>query len=72
MASFSEVSARVAFKLDTGETKNEKPVYRTVALSNIDGSVTAEDLGDVAGRLKNFLQFPTDSITLSRTDLLSL
>jgi hypothetical protein len=72
MASFNEVSARISFKLDTGETKNEKPVYRMVSLGNVRGAVTADDLGDVVGRLKDFLDFPTDSITLSRTDLVEL
>ncbi|MDR3255205.1 MAG: DUF1659 domain-containing protein [Synergistaceae bacterium] len=72
MANFSEISARVAFKVDTGEIKNDKPVYRSISIGNIKGSVSADDLGDVAGRLENLLEFQTETITLTRKDQLEL
>jgi hypothetical protein len=72
MASINAISGRLAFRTDTGEMKEDKHLYRTVSIGRVDGTVSAEALGEVAGSLKGLLELPTDRITLSRTDEIML
>ncbi|MDR1515565.1 MAG: hypothetical protein LBS45_07715 [Synergistaceae bacterium] len=68
MAGIRSISARIGFKMDTGEMKGDKHLYRSVSIGRIDGEASAGALGEVAGSLKGLLRFPAVIVTLSRTD----
>jgi hypothetical protein len=68
MAGIRSISARIGFKMDTGEMNGDKRLYRNVSVGRIDGTANAGALGEVAGGLRGLLRFPTILVTLSRTD----
>jgi hypothetical protein len=72
MASFSQISAKVVFRTDTGETNDGKAVYRDVTLGNLSGTLTAGALGEVAVSVSALLRYPTDRVTLTRSELVVL
>lgn len=72
MANLTAISGKLLFKLDSGEVKNGKVVYRNVAIPGVDGSKSADDLAETAGEIKNLISLNTEQISLSRSDLLSL
>jgi hypothetical protein len=71
MASISELSGKLVFKLNSGEIKNGRAYYRNLTLSGVKGSAGAEDLATVAGAVENLVQFPVEGITLTRVNLLT-
>ncbi|MDR1943802.1 MAG: DUF1659 domain-containing protein [Synergistaceae bacterium] len=72
MANLSPISTKISFKLDTGETREGKVVYRSVNIGNIDDAVDVDDLGAVASSLRELLGHPTESVTITRNELLGL
>lgn len=72
MASISTVSTKAVFRLDSGEVKDGKPVFRSLSIGNIDNAIAAATLAPVVQELQDLLQFTTDRVTLSRVELLEL
>lgn len=72
MASLTAISGKLVFKLDSGEVKDGRTVYRSVAVGGVDGSKTAEALAGAAGVVKGLIRLNTEQISLTRSDLLSL
>jgi hypothetical protein len=72
MANIVALSGRMAFKIDTGETKNEKPVYKSVALSGVSGAADADILASVAEKISLLLPLPVEEISLQRTEILEV
>jgi hypothetical protein len=72
MASISTISTKAVFRLDSGEVKNGKPVFRSVTIGRIDNGIEAASLAPVVEEFQDLLQFETDRVTLSRVELLEL
>jgi hypothetical protein len=72
MAGIKPIAARITFKMDTGEMDGEKKIYRAASVSRVRGSAGAAELGAVAGKLKELLAYPTEVITLNRSDEIEL
>ena len=72
MASISTVSTKAVFRLDSGEVKDGKPVFRSLTIGSIDNGIVAASLAPVVLELQDLLQFTTDRVTLSRVELLEL
>ena len=72
MAGFTNVSGKLAFRMDTGEVKDGKAVYKNAYLGNIAASPDAEDVAAVCGRIGGLLQYSVEQITLTRVDAVEL
>ncbi len=72
MASLVAISGKLVFKLDSGEVKDGKTIYRSVTVGNIDGAKSAETLSLAATAIKDLIELATEQVSLSRTDLLTL
>lgn len=72
MASLMALTGRLVFKLDTGETKNGKPVYKSQSIANINADVDPDDLGAVAEKIVGLCAVTVDVITLQRYDVVVL
>ena len=72
MASLTAISGKLVFKLDSGEVKDGRTVYRNVTINDVDGSKPAESLAEAAGVIKGLIRLNTEQISLSRSDLLAL
>jgi hypothetical protein len=72
MASINAISARVAFRMDTGEMKNGKKVYSSSVIGGINGTAGAVELGEVGASLKELLCWPVSQILITRNEELEL
>jgi hypothetical protein len=72
MASLSPISTKITFKLNTGDVRDGKAVYRSVNLGNIDDAVDVGDLGAVASGVTGLFRYPTESVTVTRLEELGL
>lgn len=71
MASISELSGKLVFRLNSGEIKNGRTYYRNLTLGGVKGSAGAEDLAVAAGAVENLVHLPVEEITFTRVDLLT-
>jgi hypothetical protein len=71
MAVLTALSARLTFKVDSGEVKDGKPVFINSNLSNIDGSASANAFGAVATALSGFFENSVGEVRLNRIDILA-
>ncbi len=69
MAQLLHVSSRIQLTLSLGEVEG-KSVTKTVSMSNISGSATADDLYSVAAAAGELLEYPVASIRKYDTMLL--
>ena len=72
MAGFTTISGKLTFRMDTGEVKGGKAVYRNAHLGNIAASPAADDVAAVCGRIASLLQYATEQVTLTRVDAVEL
>lgn len=72
MAGFTELSGKLTFRMDSGEVKNGKVVYRNMSMSNIDGSSDAGDIAAVAEAIIELVAPMIDRVTLTRVDVVEL
>lgn len=72
MANLTAISGKLVFKLDSGEVKEGKTIYRNVSIGGIDSVKSASAMADAAEAIKGLIGLPTEQIALVRTDLLSL
>jgi hypothetical protein len=70
MATISVQPGRMTFKLDTGETKGEKTVYKSVSLSGVKGAAEADDLASVALAVDGLFSMDVESVSLQRNEIL--
>jgi len=72
MATLTALVGNLAFKMDTGEVKDGKTVYRTSSLSQITAHATAAQLGAIATAIQTVLPLPVDEMTLRRNQRLTI
>ena len=72
MASIEAMSARLAFKMDTGEERDGKKVYSNSTIGGIRGDAGADALGEVGASLKDLLNWSVTQITVTRVEELKL
>ncbi len=48
MAAFTALSGKLTFRMDTGEVRDGKVVYRNMSIGSIDGSSSAGNVAAVA------------------------
>jgi hypothetical protein len=72
MASINAISARVTFRMDTGEMDGSKKVYSNSIISGIKGTAGAVELGEVGASLKDLLYWPVEHIMITRNEELHL
>jgi len=72
MANLVPTAGALQFKIDNGEMKNGKPVYRSQTINDIDGAKPAEALYAAAEALQSLMEGQVESIQLRRYDLLVL
>jgi len=65
-------SGNLGFKMDTGELKGSKAVYKTCSLGNITGEANADKLAAIAAAFTPVLPWSVDEITLRRNYILSV
>ena len=72
MANYSPLGARLNMKLNTGEYKDGKQVFKNIWLDDIDSAVAHDDLAEIAGGLASLLEYPADEVVLARRDLVTI
>lgn len=72
MASYTSLGSKITFRLDSGEVKNGRVVYKTFSLSNIDGSKPVGDLAACAEFTIGLIGPTCDRVTLTRNDVIEL
>ena len=72
MASLTAISGKLVFKLDSGEVKDGRTIYRNVMIGDVDGSKSAATLAEAAKAIKGLIRLDVEQISLSRSDLLAL
>ena len=72
MASFTPISGKLSFRLDSGVVKEGKVVYKTISLSNIDPSSPAGDVAAVAEATIGLIALTCDRVSLTRVDVVEL
>jgi predicted transport protein len=70
MATILVQPGRMTFKLDTGETKDEKTIYKNVSLTGVKGTADADSLASVASAVDGLFSMDVESISLQRNELL--
>jgi hypothetical protein len=70
MATIAVQPGRMTFKLDTGETENEKTVYKNVSLSGVKGDAGADNLASAALAVNGLFSMNVESISLQRNETL--
>ncbi|MDR1916057.1 MAG: hypothetical protein LBQ58_05740 [Synergistaceae bacterium] len=71
MADIQALSGKLVFKMDSGEVKDGKTVYRNLTLSGVNGDSPLGDLGMAAACVEGLLEFPVEQVSLTRVDVLS-
>jgi hypothetical protein len=61
---------RIVFKLNTGEMKGDKIVYRSLSVGGIKGEAQADDLAAVAVEVSALVDLPVAEVSLQRTEIL--
>jgi hypothetical protein len=72
MAALKPISAKMTFKIDTGETKNERTVFNSVSLLNVQGNADPDKLAAVSESIKGLLDGTAGAVSLTRTDSIEL
>ena len=72
MASIEAISARLAFKIYTGEELNGKKIYNNSSIGGIKGDAGTDALGEVGASLKDLLNWSVKQITVTRVEELKL
>lgn len=72
MAGIGEMSAKVALRLDSGEQKDGKTVYRSSTLTNVNGSVGGKDLSDCVKAIASLIELTVERATLIQSSEIDL
>jgi cobalamin biosynthesis Mg chelatase CobN len=70
MAAIVAQAGRMSFKLDTGEMRDGKAVYRTISLAGVKGDAEADDLAPVADEIESVVGLSAEQVSLQRTEIL--
>ncbi|MDR1472540.1 MAG: hypothetical protein LBS75_08440 [Synergistaceae bacterium] len=71
MAALSELSGKLVFKMNTGEVRDGRTVYRGLSIGGVKSSSPADDLAAILDVVEDLVQFPVEQTSLTRVDLLS-
>jgi hypothetical protein len=72
MAALKPINAKMTFRIDTGETKDDRTVFSSVSLLNVKGNPDPDNLAVVSESIKGLLDGKTDVVSLIRTDAIEL
>lgn len=69
MAQLMPLTGKYVFKVDTGETKGGKVVYKNLTISGINGSQTAAKHAAATAIISGLFSMTVERAALVRTDL---
>lgn len=72
MAAFAALSGKLTFRMDSGEVKDGKVVYRNMSIGGVDGTAAAGDVAAVSEAVIGLVQPTVDRVTLTRVDVVEL
>lgn len=72
MADFTNLSGKLAFRMDTGEVKNGRAIYANAYIGGIAATAGAADTAAICGGISGLLRYPVERITLTRVDVLDI
>lgn len=66
MAGFGSASAKMTFRMDSGESRGGKTVYRNMTISSVNAAIGGDDAGACARTIKDLVELGVDKVTYSR------
>jgi mevalonate pyrophosphate decarboxylase len=69
MAAFKALSGKLTFRMDSGEVRDGKVVYRSMSIGSVDGSSAAGDVAAVAEAVAGLIELSVDRVSLTRVDV---
>jgi hypothetical protein len=70
MAAYKALSGKLTFRMESGEVREGKVVYRSMSIGSVDGSSAAGDVAAVAEAVVGLVEFDVDRVSLTRVDVI--